>query len=71
MAFLDSPLPYYQRLIRALEIFSEYEPNGHVSAEHDVIYAGPASEAVSSEHLAELESLGWATDEDGGFYHFT
>lgn len=71
MAFLDSTLPYYQRLIRALEIFSEYEPNGRVSADHDVIYAGPDVDAVTPEHLTELESLGWTVNEDGGFYHFT
>jgi len=71
MAQFDYTLTDYQRHIRAFTIFSEYEPDGYVSAEHDVIYAGPDADSVSAEHIAELQSYGWRPDENGGFYHFT
>lgn len=65
----SSKLSYFKRFVRAFEIFDEYEDSNLISAEHDIIYAGPAVEDVTPEHRAELEALGWNTEE-GSFYHF-
>ena len=40
-----------------------------ITAEHDVIYAGPSADQVSAQQIAELERLGWHPYLDG-FYHF-
>lgn len=62
----------YEAMIRAFEIFMEAGDVGEgITAEHDVITAGPPAELASAEQLAELERLGWYPDESGeGFYHF-
>ena len=62
----------YEKLIRAFEIFQAVGDVGYgITAEHDVICAGPPAELVSPEQLAELERLGWHPDDsEDGFYHF-
>jgi hypothetical protein len=66
----DKQLTYYEELIRALQIFKEYDSDEFMSAEHDIVYAGPDPADVSPEHLAELEELGWHRGEESSFYHF-
>jgi hypothetical protein len=66
----DQRLSYYEELIRALQIFKEYDSDEFMSAEHDEIHAGPNPELVSAEHIAELEELGWHPSEWNSFYHF-
>lgn len=59
--------------IEAFQIFEKYEPDvfAEVSAEHDVIYAGPSPDKVSDEDKARLEELDWAIDEDvNSFYNY-
>ena len=62
----------YEAMIRAFEIFQAVGDVGYgITAEHDVICAGPPAELVSAEQLAELERLGWhAGIDEEGFYHF-
>lgn len=60
----------YEAMIRAFEIFMEAGDVGEgITAEHDVIYAGPSADQVSAQQIAELERLGWHPYLDG-FYHF-
>lgn len=63
----------YAGYARAFTIFAEYEPDAlyGVHPSHDELQAGPDSDVVSEEHLAELESLGWTPDDEGGFSKFT
>lgn len=55
-------------VIKGLTILAKYTAKGgdcyNISAEHDVIYAGPDGEAVSAEDAAELEGIGWFLDKD-------
>lgn len=61
----------YKNLIEALTIFSKYQHREGVSAEHDILYAGPSPADVSEKDLATLEELGWhPSDEYDGFYAF-
>lgn len=61
-----------QQMIRAFQIFDEYDGYQDISAEHDVIYAGPDPENVSVADKAELASLGWHPEREFGcFRRFT
>ncbi len=61
------------RIRGGLNIFAEISPKDaqDVSAEHDILYAGPDPSIVSDEKKAELEELGWyVAEEHDCFYHF-
>lgn len=59
----------YQQMIRAFQIFAEYDGEQGIAFHHDEAYAGPDPEIVSPEHLIELERLGWhASNGEGAFY---
>ncbi len=61
----------YEQMIRAFQIFAQYEGEQGVAFHHDEAYAGPDPAIVSPEHLVELEQLGWhASDGEGAFYSF-
>lgn len=62
----------YAAWAEAFAIFHQYpEEYAHVSAEHDVIYAGPNPEIVSEEHKLRLSDLHWQADTElGCFYRF-
>lgn len=52
----------YEQLISGLQLMAEHSRSGtvDVSAEHDVIYAGPADERGDFvEQSARLVALGW------------
>ncbi len=52
----------FESTIAGLQILSKY-PGGQISAEHDVIYAGPGDpKEVSPEDAKALEDLGWHID---------
>jgi hypothetical protein len=64
----------YEAMARAFQIFAEYSGHGRagISAEHDVIYAGPDPSVVSEEHLMELAELFWLPEpEFDTFRRFT
>ena len=71
----DKSVDYsWEAWAEAFLIFAKYEPHkfGNISAEYDVIYAGPDPEKVSDEDKARLEQLGWSVeDEYSCFYQFT
>lgn len=61
----------YDQMIRAFQIFAEYDGEQGVAFHHDEAYAGPDPEIVSDDHVIELASLGWhASDGEGCFYSF-
>ena len=61
----------YKNLITALGVFSKYQPNGNISAEHDTLYAGPSPADVSEADAVVLDGLGWhPSDEYDCFYAF-
>ena len=63
----------YNELAKAFTIFAKYSPQyADVSAEHDVLYAGPDPETVSDEDKKALSELGWEPEtEYNCFYYFT
>lgn len=64
----------YGGLAEAFSIFAKYEPDAayEVAAEHDVIYAGRASDRYSIDDKQRLEELGWHYDESlECYYYFT
>jgi len=64
----------YAALAEVFTIFNKYEgvTYAQISAEHDVIYAGPDPEDVSEEDRKRLSELGWYVDEHlDSFYRFT
>ena len=67
-------------IVGGLQLIASFSPIGDIetSAEHDVLYAGPAREHdldhdwATVEVKAALELLGWHWDEDvDSFAHFT
>lgn len=56
----------YDGWSKAFAIFAKYHDgkHGHVSAEHDEVFAGPNPDVVSDADKAELERYGWSVDED-------
>ena len=61
-------------LAEAFQIFSKYGKGEYrTQAEHDVIYAGPSPNDVSSEDRKRLKEIGWHEDEEGPgcFGYFT
>lgn len=52
----------YEEYSKAFLIFAKYEGIQDVSAEHDVIYAGPNPEEVSLQDKLALEDLHWFAD---------
>jgi len=60
----------YDDYINALNIFAKYPHREHLSAEHDIIYAGPSPDEVTSEDKATLEELGWHESDADCFYKF-
>ena len=60
----------YENFTTALGIFSKYEKEGSISAEHDIIYAGPSPSQVSFEDKVTLAELGWHESEYDCFYKF-
>lgn len=51
-----------KELIEGLQILDKY-PNGYISAEHDIIYAGPEDiSKITSEDQKALKKLGWHLD---------
>lgn len=65
----------YKAWAEAFSIFAKYEREGRgydISAEHDVIYAGPHIKEVSPEDKQRLEQLRWFIDEETDcFYRYT
>lgn len=53
-----SSLTKVQKCAAAFAIFARYSAE-EVSAEHDVIYAGPNPDKVSREDIDILKELGW------------
>lgn len=72
---MDNEREYnYQEWITGFTIFQRYQPDAKfaVSAEHDIVYAGPTPATVSNEDKAALERCGWYPDDDlETFYHRT
>lgn len=62
----------YADWAEAFLLFAKYEAEGwEVSAEHDVIYAGPDPAIVTDIDKKRLSELGWDTEEQYEcFYHF-
>lgn len=61
----------YDEMIEALKIFDKYEHIQALSAEHDIIYAGPSPSQVTDEDVTRLEELGWHAEmEYDCFYKF-
>jgi hypothetical protein len=61
-----------RNLAEAFTIFAGYPGADDVSAEHDVLFAGPDPAVVSAEHTARLEELGWFTNSEFDcFSYFT
>lgn len=61
----------YEKFIAAFKIFAKYPHTGGISAEHDIVYAGPSPEDVSQEDIDALDELGWHIDEwASGFSKF-
>lgn len=70
----DTPvLTDYDKVIQGLEIFKKYPGHPHyVTAEHDMLFAGPRPSKVSEEDIAKLASLGWnPEDNDDCFIKFS
>jgi len=64
----------FDKISRGFDIFRSFtdDKNQSVSAQHDVIYAGPNPIAVPDEIKAQLEELGWHPDNElECFYYFT
>ena len=53
-----------EKIVEGLKILSKYE--GHISAEHDIIYAGPDNpkEDMLEKDFERMEQLGWFVDND-------
>lgn len=61
----------YQEWSVAFAIMAKYEDKyGNISAEHDVVYAGPSPEIVTQEDIDALEELGWHISDFDCFYSF-
>jgi hypothetical protein len=61
----------YSAFVEGFGIFHKYDGYQDLSAEHDVIYAGPDPAKVSDEDVARLEELGWHIDREYDcFRHF-
>jgi hypothetical protein len=60
----------YDRMVRAFQIFQHYDDGrGDIHAEHDELWAGGNPGAMSAEHLAELDHLGWMPDFENETFH--
>lgn len=59
----SGPVNDYQRVVIGLLVFSGYDHEVGVHAEHDEVYAGPPSEEMSAADRATVEALGWVPDE--------
>lgn len=60
-----------EKLLYGLMVLSKYD-SSDVTAEHDIIYAGPHSEKVSEGDAKQLKELGWHLDsEASGWAFFT
>jgi hypothetical protein len=61
----------YAAWAEAFAIFAKYNSDFHqISAEHDIVYAGPEPSKVSDEDKSRLEQLNWHIDEHlDSFYH--
>ena len=55
-------MSFYDKFIKALEIFRKYEHDQFICAEHDEIYAGPDPTMMTDEDVEALEELGWLAD---------
>jgi hypothetical protein len=66
----DFSIPRIDRLIGGLMLFKRMLGADEVSAEHDVIYAGPATNDLSSDALTELDRLGWHWEEQYECWEF-
>lgn len=55
-------------LAEAFMIFARYGGKQDLSAEHDVIYAGPDPSKVVREDVERLDKLGWAVEEEFGCF---
>ena len=53
-------------VLEGLQILAKYFPDGDISAEHDIIYAGGDNSDVeiSEEDLARLDELDWFIDSE-------
>lgn len=63
----DTQMSEYEAMAQAFQIFAKYNDTGAltgISAEHDVIYAGPDPGVVSAEDLARLAELHWNPEEE-------
>lgn len=70
---MTNPKYLYAGWAEAFAIFHHYTNHNfdHVACEHDIIYAGPDPTAVSEQHKARLEELGWYADHSlDCFYRF-
>lgn len=63
----------YAAWAEAFTIFAKYSSEFYqISAEHDIVYAGPDPAVVSEEDKTRLEALNWHIDEHlDSFYHHT
>lgn len=52
----------YEELIEAFQIFNRYPDSQDISAQHDIIYAGPDSQNMLPADVARLIELGWHVD---------
>ena len=61
------------KLIEAFLIFKKYmndDMSTRVSAEHDIVYAGPDPIDVSEKDKKRLEELGWYPDKSFDCFYF-
>lgn len=63
----------YDKIAQAFEIFRNFSnhKDHSVSAQHDVIYAGPDPVDVPDEYKEKLAALGWHPSEHDCFEYFT
>ena len=54
----------YEEITQAFAIFTRYEHEHGVDAQHDIIYAGPDPDVMSPEDRAAVEALGWHPEEE-------
>ena len=62
-------MSYIDNFIKGMEILNKYK-GSDLSAEHDVVYAGPDAADIKVADAVELVNLGWHLDEDLNVYAF-
>lgn len=60
------------KILAGMQIIAKYNPDFHVSAEHDQIWVGPGFIQVSAEDAKNLDDLDWFVDNqiDNSWTHF-